>query len=84
MKTIADFKKKFNVDPKTKKVKPLEFKEITDENGVKSKWITAMADGAKIICKPDQNVTEKSSIKEIKPGTWMVTKVYTSTVVFTV
>jgi hypothetical protein len=78
MKTIADFKKKFNKGAK------LPFNKIVDENGVESKWITATAGGAKVICKPDQKVTDKSSIKEIKPGTWMVTKVYTSTVVFTV
>jgi len=78
MKTIADFKKKFNKGAK------LSFMKIVDENGVESKWLSAMAGDVKIICKPDQKPTDKSSIREIKPGTYIVSKVYTSTVVFTV
>ena len=78
MKTITDFKKKFNKGAK------LSFMKVVDENGVESKWLQAVANGAKVICKPDQKVTDKSSIREIKPGVYVVSKVYTSTVAFTV
>ena len=78
MKTIADFKKKFNKGAK------LAFEKTVDENGVVSKWVTAQVGTNKVICKPDQKVTDKSLIREIKPGTWIVDKVYTRTVVFTV
>lgn len=78
MKTITDFKKKFNKGAK------LSFMREVDENGVESKWLHAVANGAKVICKPDQKVTDKSPIREIKPGVYIVSKVWTSTVVFTV
>jgi hypothetical protein len=77
MKNISDFKKKF-------KVANLEFKQVTDQDGNVSKWLKAVAKDIIVICDPKQKVTLTSPIKEIKPGTWMVTKVYTSTVVFTV
>lgn len=77
MKNYLDFKKKFNKGAK------LPFEKTVDENGVVSKWVTAQVGTNKVICKPDQKVDDKSLIREIKPGTWIIDKVYTRVVVFT-
>lgn len=77
MKTIADLKKKF-------KIKKLNFNKVVDQDGNVSKWLSATAEGIKVICDPKNKPSANSAIREIKPGTWMVTKVYTSTVVYTV
>ncbi len=77
MKTIADLKKKF-------KITKLEFNKVVDQDGNASKWLKAVNNDIIVICDPKNKPTANSPIREIKPGTWMVTKVYTSTVVFTV
>lgn len=77
MKTIADLKKKF-------KIKELKFNKVVDQDGNVSKWLSATAEGINVICDSKNKPSANSAIREIKPGTWMVTKVYTSTVVYTV
>jgi len=79
MKTVADFKKRFD---KTS----LNF-EVIVINGVPSKWAKLV--GAtpknkkeinidiKLICKADAKPTDASTIVEREPGTWIIQNTYT-------